>query len=85
MSQPNERFELDVIVLAGKLGSLTQGVHHAITLSALLALYIGIAKNNRCCAQAAINALLDAAEEISGIETPDTDVQSLRTETIVVH
>lgn len=65
MSQSTEKFELDVIVLAGKLGSLTQGVHHAITLGALLALYVGIARNNGCCAQAALSALEVAAEEIA--------------------
>jgi hypothetical protein len=87
MSRPNAQEEIDVIVLSAKIGTLTQGVPDAIVLTALLSLYAAIAKNNRCRTYGAVNALLDVAEDIAGTQAAgmEIDVQSPRTETILVH
>lgn len=86
MSQSAQE-ETDVIVLAGKLGAVTKGVPDAIVLTALLSLYAGIAKNNRCRTYGAVEALINVAEDIACTQAAsmDTDVQSLHTETLVVH
>lgn len=86
MSRPHDP-ELDVIVLAGKLGALTQGVNDTIVLAALLSLYAAIALNSNCCTYGAVNGLLAVAEDIAGTQAAgmNTDIQTPRTETFPVH
>lgn len=86
MNRLTAQEEIDVIVLAGKIGALTKGVHDAIVLTALLSLYAAISKNNCNRMYGAVNALLAVAEDIAGTQAAsmDTDVQS-NSPQILVH